>query len=134
MDRTPQRGIVLYDDSCGFCRRWIPFWGETLRRRGFAIATLQSASVAGLVAVHDTELIRDLRLQLIDGREVIGAEVYRHVMRQIWWAYPLYLLAIVPLGRQVFDAAYRGFADNRFWISRACGLGCDSCPPPVRSQ
>ncbi len=37
-DRPPVevRGWVLYDDACGFCRSWIPFWSWTLAKRGFA--------------------------------------------------------------------------------------------------
>ena len=31
-------GWVLYDDACGFCRQWVPFWRETLSKRGFSIA------------------------------------------------------------------------------------------------
>ncbi len=38
------RGWVLYDGACGFCRRWIPFWGATLRNREFEIAPGQRDS------------------------------------------------------------------------------------------
>jgi len=121
-------GHVLYDDSCGFCRRWIPFWGPTLLRRGFAIAPLQAEWVRERLGVTDAELIADLRLLLADGKLVQGADVYRHVMRQIWWAYPLYLFAVAPAGRQAFDWGYRTFARNRFIVSRACGLCAGSAP------
>jgi predicted DCC family thiol-disulfide oxidoreductase YuxK len=44
--RVPQvverEGWILYDDSCGLCRRWVPLWETTLRERGFGIAPLQS--------------------------------------------------------------------------------------------
>lgn len=115
-------GHVLYDDSCGFCRRWIPFWGPTLLRRGFDIAPLQSEWVRDRLGFPDDELIKDLLLLLADGQLVRGADVYRYVMRQIWWAYPLYVFAIAPVGRQAFDWGYRTFARNRFLVSRACGL------------
>jgi len=120
-DRAPI-GWVLYDDSCGFCRRWVPFWAKTLRKRGFDIAPLQSDWVTRSLKVPDVDLLLDLRLLLADGRQVRGADVYRHVMRRIWWAYPLYALSVAPLLRLVFDRAYRTFADNRHRVSRACGL------------
>lgn len=120
MDEKDVCGYVLYDDSCGFCRRWIPFWGPVLLRRGFDIATLQSEWVRDRLGVSDDELIADLLLLLPNGQLVRGADVYRHVMRQIWWLYPLYLFAIVPVGRQVFDWGYRTFARNRFLVSRVC--------------
>jgi len=115
-------GWVLYDDSCGFCRRWVPFWANTLRKRGFAIAPLQSEWVAERLNAPEEDLLFDLRLLLADGGQVRGADVYRHVMRRIWWAYPLYLLSMAPLLRLVFDRAYRIFANNRHRVSRACRL------------
>jgi predicted DCC family thiol-disulfide oxidoreductase YuxK len=129
MDDCAVPGWVLYDDSCGFCRRWIPFWERTLRRRGFGIAPLQAECVRQRLGVSDAELLQDLRLLLADGRVVRGADVYRYVLRQIGWAYPLYLFSVMPLGRQAFDWGYRTFARNRYRVSRACGLrggGSDS--------
>ena len=122
------RGWVLYDDSCGFCRKWVPFWRKTLAQRRFSIATLQSQWVQEQLGVPREELVHDLRLLLADGRQVCGADVYRYVMKRIWWAYPFYLLSIAPILRGVFDWGYRTFADNRYRISRTCGL------PPGREQ
>ena len=119
---TALRGWVLYDGSCGFCRRWVPYWEETLRKRGFAIAPLQAPWVAAQLRLPAEELLQDLRLLLPDGNRVAGADVYRYLMRRIWWAYPLYLLSISPLLRVVFDWSYRNFALHRHAISRTCGL------------
>lgn len=115
-------GWVLYDDSCGLCRRWIPFWEVTLRKRGFAIAPLQADWVVERLNTSDDDLLADLRLLLPDGAQIRGADVYRRVMRRIWWAYPIYLLSIAPLLRSVFDWGYRTFANNRYRFSRACRL------------
>ena len=122
MDETPPSGWVLYDGACGFCRWWVPFWSGTLRRRGFGIAPLQSEWVVKKLGPLEGELLKDVRLLLGDGRQIHGADVYRHVMRRIWWAYPLYLAAVTPLLRRVFDWAYRTFADNRHRVSHACRL------------
>ena len=122
-------GFVLYDDSCGFCRRWIPFWETTLRKRGFAIAPLQSEWVIKQLNASQEDLLFDLRLLLADGSQVRGADVYRYLMRRIWWAYPLYLLSSLPLLRNIFDWGYRTFADNRYHCSRACRL-----PPASESD
>ena len=118
----PPAGWVLYDDACGFCRRWVPYWGETLNKRGFSIAPLQSAWVQERLNAPADELLDDLRLLLPDGRQVRGADVYRYLMRRISWAYPLYLLSVTPLLSRAFDRAYRNFAVNRYRFSRACGL------------
>lgn len=116
-------GWILYDDSCGFCRRWVPLWRGTFTKRGFEIAPLQSGWVRERLALPEPELMSDLRLLLADGRQIQGADAYRFVMRRIWWAWPVYLFSIVPLGRRVFDWGYRTFAGNRHRFSRACGLG-----------
>ncbi len=114
-------GWILYDDSCGFCRRWIPFWRFTLNKRGFAIAPLQSAWVRGSLQLSDAEVLTDLRLLLRSGQQVLGADVYRYVTKRIWWAYPIYLFSIAPLFWRLFNGGYRTFARNRFRFSRACG-------------
>jgi hypothetical protein len=43
-------------------------------------------------------------------------------MQRIWWALPIYLLSVAPVGRQIFDWGYRTFAAHRHQVSRACKL------------
>ena len=64
----------------------------------------------------------DIRLLGVDGSLLSGADVYRHLMRRIWWAYPLFLLSKLPGLSQGFDWAYRTFARHRMRISTSCGL------------
>ena len=116
------KGWVLYDGTCGFCSRWVPFWQNTLQKRGFRIAPLQADWVAAKFNLAEDELASDFRLLLADGEKLAGAEVYRYLMRRIWWATPLYFLSTLPVLRGLFDAGYRGFADNRYWISHTCHL------------
>ncbi len=118
----PPLGWILYDDSCGFCRRWVPFGEGALRRRGFAIAPLQADWVRARLRLSEAELLDDLRLLLADGTQIRGAEVYRYVARRIWWALPVYWFSIAPGLRTVFDWGYRTLAANRFRVSSACGL------------
>lgn len=118
----PPRGWILYDDSCGICRRWVPFWEHALRRRGYAIAPLQADWVRRKLGMTEDELLQDLRLLLADGSLVSGADVYRHATKRIWWAWPVYLLAATPGLRRLFDSGYRAFARSRHQVSNACGL------------
>jgi predicted DCC family thiol-disulfide oxidoreductase YuxK len=119
-------GWILYDDSCGFCRRWIPFWEGALRWRGFDIAPLQADWVRARLQLSEAELLRDLRLLLVDGSQVSGADVYRYATRRIWWAWPVHLFSITPGLRNIFDWGCRTFAVNRLCISSGCGLGFKS--------
>jgi predicted DCC family thiol-disulfide oxidoreductase YuxK len=116
------KGWVLYDGTCGFCSRWVPFWENTLQKRGFRIAPLQADWVAAKFNLAEDELASDFRLLLASGEKLAGAEVYRYLMRRIWWATPIYFLSILPVLRGLFDAGYRAFADNRYWISHTCHL------------
>jgi predicted DCC family thiol-disulfide oxidoreductase YuxK len=134
MKNSEIQGWLLYDGSCGFCSRWVPFWEKTLKRRGFFIAPLQSAWVIEKLKIPQNELAADLRLLLTSGEQLRGAEVYRYLMKRIWWAKPLYLLSILPVARMVFDAGYRAFADNRYWISRACHLPATRTSEQHRSR
>lgn len=115
---------VLYDDSCGFCRRWVPFWGPTLLRHGFAIAPLQSPWVAEAIPLPADELLHDIRLLLPTGDHLHGAEAYRYVMRRIWWAsLQLYLLSDRGFpGSRVSSTSAPDVHANRHGFPRACGL------------
>ena len=122
MSDETARGWVLYDGACGFCGRWIPLWASTLRGLGLDVAQLQDGWVRERLGIDNTELLVDLRLLLASGVQVRGADVYRYVMRRLWWAWPLYLITIAPLSRSAFDWGYHTFARHRYRISRACRL------------
>jgi predicted DCC family thiol-disulfide oxidoreductase YuxK len=121
-DDKPAAGWILYDDSCGICRRSVPLWENALRRRGFGIAALQEQWVKEKLILPPEILLDDLRLLLTDGTHLAGAEAYRYAMRRIWWALPLYLFSVLPGCRRLFDFAYRSFARNRHRVSAACGI------------
>ena len=114
-------GWLLYDDGCGICRAGVLRWAGALRRRGFDVAPLQSPWVRQRVG-ETPDLLTDVRLLLDDGRQLRGADVYRHLTRRFWWAWPIYLLSVTPGVRLLFDRAYRAFADNRHHLSRSCRL------------
>lgn len=118
----PPGGWVLYDGDCGVCSRWVQSWGPTLQRRGLDIAPLQSAWVQERTGLPPAELLSDIRLLQPSGQLLAGAEVYRYMMRRIWWAYPLYLLSKVPGLSPLFEWGYRTFARHRMRISAGCGL------------
>ena len=124
MEPIPEgtRGWLLYDEECGVCHRVVPRFRETLRKRGFAIAPLQSEWVRERVKISDDEMFDHLRLLLPGGEQVVGADAYRYVMRRVWWSYPIYLISVLPLVWQIVNWCYRTFARNRYWVARTCGL------------
>ncbi len=78
--------------------------------------------MAKAIPLPADELLHDIRLILPTGDHLHGTAVYRHVMRRIWWAWPLFLLSVTPGLSRLFDLGYRTFARNRHRFSRACGL------------
>lgn len=121
--QQPNKGWVLYDDTCGICRRWVPFWSGMLRRHGFEIAPLQSPWAMGLGGMTSEAWFADLQLLEADGTVRSGAEAYRVVLRAIPAAKPIYWLAVLPGFRHLFDLTYKTFARHRHLVSRSCGLG-----------
>jgi predicted DCC family thiol-disulfide oxidoreductase YuxK len=117
---------VLYDGACGFCNRWVPFWKNTLAKRGLGIASLQEPWVVErlrALGMPAENLLDDLRILVAETGEVIpGADAYRFAFRRIWWAWPLYLLSVTPGVRRLFDRGYRTFAENRYRVSKACRI------------
>jgi predicted DCC family thiol-disulfide oxidoreductase YuxK len=120
--KTNPVGWILYDDSCGVCRRWVPFWERTLQKRGFEIAPLQADWIKEKLKLDEDDLLKDWRLLLANGETIQGADTYRYAMKRIWWAYPVYLFSIAPLGRNIINRSYRKFATHRYQISRACKI------------
>ena len=116
------RGWILYDGSCGFCSKWVPFWASTLARQGLGFAPLQADWVKERVDLAEEELLQDLRLLLATGELTTGPDVYRHVMRHAWPLWPFYVLSEVPGLSHIFDWSYRTFANHRYAVSRACRL------------
>ncbi|MES2995218.1 MAG: DUF393 domain-containing protein [Verrucomicrobiota bacterium] len=115
-------GWILYDGSCGFCRKAIPLWQRTLAKRGIETVPLQETWVQEKSGLSEEFLMQEMALLMADGAVHLGADAYRQVMRRIWWAVPVYWFSLLPGIRQLFDFAYRTFARNRRRISGACRL------------
>ncbi len=113
-------GWILFDDTCGICRRIATLTSTVLRRRGFVVDRLQSGWVGPYFGMSQQDLVKDIRLVRSGGTNVEGADVYRFVMKRIWWAVPLYYLSVVPCFKTIFDMSYRMFADHRHLFSRSC--------------
>jgi predicted DCC family thiol-disulfide oxidoreductase YuxK len=118
----PETGWVLYDGDCGVCSRWVPSWAPALERHGLAVAPLQSPWLQERTGLSLNDLMSDIQLLERNGRLHSGANVYRFILRRLWWGYPLYLLSLAPGLRQGFDWAYRTFARHRMRISASCGI------------
>lgn len=125
---------VLYDNQCGFCSRWVQFWQSTLAKRGIGIAGLQEPWVVDRLRFTEAELLHDIRLLTKEDSLVSGADVYLHVTRRIWWAWPFYAVFSLPGFNQLLHLGYRWFARNRHRISNTCKLQTAADPRPEASR
>jgi predicted DCC family thiol-disulfide oxidoreductase YuxK len=118
----PRTGWILYDADCAVCTGLARSWSRTLASLGLSVAPLQSPWVGQRTGLAGAELVRDIRLLENDGRLISGPDVYRYVMRRLWWTYPLFLLSRVPGLAHVFDWTYRTFARHRGKFSARCTI------------
>ncbi len=114
---------LLYDGGCGMCRQGVSIWRSSLRSRKIGTRPLQDTWVqAQLAPLTEEELISDVRLLFRDGQQLRGANVYRYLFKRIWWAYPLYVLSLIPPFNWAFDQLYKLIAANRHKISHTCKI------------
>jgi predicted DCC family thiol-disulfide oxidoreductase YuxK len=56
----PREGRILYDESCGFCFRWVHCWEKVVEQRGFARKDLQSAYADGTLRISQENSFNDI--------------------------------------------------------------------------
>lgn len=122
----PKNGWILYDGSCGFCSQWVSYWQGLLKTHGFDVVPLQEEWVRTKINEPEEALLSDIRLLTPSGEQIRGANVYRAVMRQVWWLYLFYIMSLLPIFKQLFNLGYTLFNKNRYKISKSCGLRIQS--------
>jgi predicted DCC family thiol-disulfide oxidoreductase YuxK len=65
-----------------------------------------------------------MRVITTEGKVYGGAGAIVYLARQIWWAWPFFAAAQLPIVSHLLDASYRWFADHR-----TCWSGKCSTPP-----
>lgn len=115
-------GWVLYDGDCGICMKLAFGWEKTLSAHGFKIAPLQEPWVKEKTNLSDKELLEDILMLKEDGTLFRGGDVYRQVMKRIWWLFPFYIVSIIPGADLVFDWTYKFVNKNRHLVSKTCRL------------
>jgi predicted DCC family thiol-disulfide oxidoreductase YuxK len=116
------RGQIFYDDSCGMCSASYRRFGRMTERRGFKWIPLQEPRARTLLNLEGDELPRELQLFTRKGRLLGGVDAILYVMKTIWWAWPIWLIAKVPGVRPLLRLLYRWIASHRHAISGACRL------------
>ena len=83
---------------------------------------MQDARVRALLGMTQTELLREMRLVLSDGRRFGGGDVLIALGEEIWWARPLEWMARLPGARRWMQSWYRWVAARRGCASAMCAV------------
>ena len=120
----PRTGIVFYDGECAFCRVPARCLGGVLRRRGFALQTLQSAAreprVSRALGLSPNTGFDSMWVLPAAGPPLSGADGIIHLARRVWWARPLVWLSHAPFGLSALWAGYRWVARHRSCAGGVC--------------
>lgn len=117
---------MLFDAQCSLCRRLARRYEPLLSRHRFALVPLQTPWVRERLVKCDDDLLSEMRLLTRQGIIYGGADALIALARQIWWAWPLYWLAHLPIIRNALRKAYAWVARRRNCLRGRCQIGADS--------
>jgi len=120
--RHASRAWVCFDRDCDICTSLVRRFRHTLEIRGFGLAALQDPRVQALLGLPDPELLREMRVITTGGKVYGGAAAIVYLAQQIWWAWPLYAAAHLPVVSRLLNVGYRWFADHRTCSSSGCSM------------
>jgi predicted DCC family thiol-disulfide oxidoreductase YuxK len=101
--------IVFYDGECAFCTCWARRGQAWLDKNGFQFKPFENGRAQG-----------EMRVVTSVGESLGGADTIAYLCRQIWWAWPAWLLSRVPGVMPVSRWIYRRVAANRYCLNDQC--------------
>ncbi len=119
-DLSQREAWVLYDGSCSLCIRLAERFRGRLERAGFRLAPLQTPWVRQRLGLPEEQLLSEMRVLTATGEVLGGAEGVVHLVRAIWWLWPLRLASRLPFGMKLLRWVYRRVAARRRCDEGAC--------------
>jgi len=116
-------GWVFYDRDCRSCTDAAKRFDRLLARRGFYFIPLQTPWVQQRLGLEPKAPLEEMRLLTRDGHDFGGADALIFLARQIWWAWPFYLLSRFSGPRHFADRIYRWIATHRGCKHMTCAHG-----------
>jgi hypothetical protein len=96
------------------------FMGVLFSRRGFEWIPLQTPGIASRLQIPEESIRDEMKLQLPDGRVAGGVDVWGHLLRSVWWLWPLGVVISLPGFHFVSQVFYRVAARNRYRFGGKC--------------
>ena len=114
------RGSIFYDAECPLCRAGQRALGIVFTRRGFEWVPLQTPGTAERLRISEAALREEMKLLLPDHRVVGGMDSWVHLLRAVWWLWPVGALLSMPGLRALGRACYRWVANHRYCLFGRC--------------
>ncbi len=116
-------GWILYDADCRSCTASARTFERLFRRRGFYFIPLQTPWVQERLGLKPNAPFEEMHVLTRDGHDLGGADALIFLARQIWWAWPFYVLSHLPGARPFADRTYRWIAAHRGCNHITCAHG-----------
>ena len=127
-----RRTWAFYDGDCPLCVQLAGWSRRPLARRGVAMAPLRTPWVAERLGIRATDPLRELVVLEPGDVRFGGVDAIARLMRRIWWAWPFWLVANVPLCRGVLGGLYRWIAARRHCLTGGCSVHFQTAPQTNR--
>ena len=104
---------VLYDGICNFCKNSVTLFEGSLKKRNCKIRPIQSRTVMKILKISEDDDLPEMKVIGDDRKLYGGIKGIIFLSRKIWWAWPLWALAHLPLTMNIMDYIYKWVAKNR---------------------
>ena len=104
---------IFYDGICVFCKNSVNHFEKSLEKRNCKIKPLQNKTVMKILGIREGDSLPEMKIIGDDRKLYGGAKGIVFLSRKIWWAWPLWALAHLPLTMNILDYIYQRVAKNR---------------------
>jgi len=104
---------ILYDGICSFCKSSVSNFERSLEKRNCKIKPLQDKTVMKILGINEGDDLPEMKIIGDDKKLYGGARGIVFLSKKIWWAWPLWALAHLPLTMSILDYVYKWIAKNR---------------------
>ena len=116
--------IIVFDDTCGICNKWVRFILKWDEKKKFKFTSLKSQFAKNIYQNHSLPLDLDSIIYYCDDEVWIKSEAILKILKDLGGVYQFFcIFKIVPL--KIRDSWYDIIAKNRYrWFgkSKSCQI------------
>lgn len=116
---------VFYDGQCQLCVKSIHKVVNILNTRNVGLTPVQTSWVQKHTK-HIEDPLKEILVQTSDGNILGGGDAVIYLSQKIWWAYGIFILALIPGMRGIIRYLYAQVAKNRHCVHGRCDFHINS--------